>query len=162
MFKLIIVHSLLFIFSNSRAIAGYKEDPLYFKVKRVIDGDTFVIVDQHRKDVKVRLIGIDAPETRKTSKKPVGYYGQESKAYLKKLIDQKNVQLIFDVGKKDRYGRLLAYVYVNRRFVNADLLRKGYAVTYTVPPNVKYAEYFVKLEQKARINETGLWKYKNL
>ncbi|UPZ34822.1 thermonuclease family protein [Sphingobacterium sp. PCS056] len=162
MFKLIIAHFLIFIFSYSFVIGSVKDDPRYFKVKRVIDGDTFVIVDRQHQDVKVRLIGVDAPETRKTRKKPVGYYGQESKAYLKKLIDQKTVQLVFDVGKKDQYGRWLSYVYVNRTFVNADLVKKGYAVTYTVPPNVKYAEYFVKLEQKARIQEMGLWKYKNL
>lgn len=159
MFKLIISSFLLFIFSASYANPVNKVEPIYYKVKRVVDGDTFVIVNERQQDVKVRLIGVDAPETRKTRKKPVGYYGQESKAYLKKLIDQKTVQLVFDVGKKDRYGRWLAYVYINRKFVNADLVRKGYAVVYTVPPNVKYAEYFVKLEQKARVNEMGLWKY---
>lgn len=100
MFKLIIAHFLIFIFSYSFVIASVKDDPRYFKVKRVIDGDTFVIVDRQHQDVKVRLIGVDAPETRKTRKKPVGYYGQESKAYLKKLIDQKTVQLVFDVGKR--------------------------------------------------------------
>lgn len=136
---------------------SYKGEERYVKVQRVIDGDTFVIENGHKKGERVRLIGIDAPETRKTARKEVGYYGQEAKEYLRSMLTGKNVKLVFDVGKKDRYGRLLAYVYLGEKFVNADLVEQGYAVTYTLAPNVQYADFFVKLERKARESKRGLW-----
>ncbi|WP_257087748.1 thermonuclease family protein [Sphingobacterium sp. E70] len=70
------------------------------KVRRVIDGDTFVIENGSKKGERVRLIGIDAPETRRTARKEVGYYGVEAKEYLKALLTGKNVKLVFDVGKR--------------------------------------------------------------
>jgi len=124
----------------------------------VVDGDTFHAEDNSGIDVKVRLIGIDAPETRKTAKKDAGYYGQESKAFLTNLISGKNVRLEFDFGKKDRYGRTLAYVYMeDGTFVNAQLVKQGYAAIMTVPPNVKYADLFLQLQQEAREIKRGLW-----
>lgn len=129
-----------------------------FNVMRVIDGDTFVVADGSPKGVKVRLIGVDAPETRNSGKRKIGFYGKEAKEYLHKLIDGKQVRLAYDAGKRDRYGRLLAYVYVGNLFINADLVKKGYAQVYTVPPNVKYAELFVELEREARQGKRGLWR----
>jgi len=128
------------------------------KVKRVIDGDTFVIENGTSKGEKVRLIGVDAPETRRTARKEIGYYGQEAKQYLTAMLNGKSVKLVFDVGKRDRYGRLLAYVYVGKKFVNRDLVEQGYAVSYTLAPNVQYADLFVKLERQARQEKRGLWK----
>ncbi|WDF70141.1 thermonuclease family protein [Sphingobacterium oryzagri] len=125
---------------------------------RVIDGDTFVVADGSPKGGKVRLIGVDAPETRNSGKRKIGFYGKEAKEYLHKLIDGKQVRLAYDAGKRDRYGRLLAYVYVGNLFINADLVKKGYAQVYTVPPNVKYAELFVELEREARQGKRGLWR----
>lgn len=136
---------------------SYQGGERYVKVKRVIDGDTFVIEDGSKRGVKVRLIGVDAPETRRTARKEVGYYAQEAKEYVKSMLVGKNVKLVFDVGKKDRYGRLLAYVYLGDKFVNADLVKQGYAVSYTVVPNVQYAELFFKLERQARQAKRGLW-----
>lgn len=127
-------------------------------VKRVIDGDTFVVENGTKKGDKVRLIGVDAPETRNTSRKKIGYYGEESKVFLTKLLTNKKVRLLADVGKRDRYGRILAYVYLGKTFVNAELVKKGYAQVYTVPPNIKYAELFVELEREARNHGRGLWK----
>lgn len=128
------------------------------KVKRVIDGDTFVIENGTSKGEKVRLIGVDAPETRRTARKEIGYYGQEAKQYLTGMLNGKSVKLVFDVGKRDRYGRLLAYVYIGKKFVNRDLVEQGYAVSYTLAPNVQYADLFVKLERQARQEKRGLWK----
>ncbi|NPE48643.1 thermonuclease family protein [Sphingobacterium prati] len=136
---------------------SYKGEERYVKVQRVIDGDTFVIESGGKKGERVRLIGIDAPETRKTARKEVGYYGQEAKEYLRSMLTGKNVKLVFDVGKKDRYGRLLAYVYIGGKFVNADLVEQGYAVTYSLAPNVQYADFFIKLERRARVAKRGLW-----
>jgi micrococcal nuclease len=127
-------------------------------VREVIDGDTFRIDDGSEKGTKVRLIGVDAPETRRTRTKEIGFYAQESGQYLRDLIEGKKVRLEYDVDTLDLYGRTLAYVYTDKNlFVNAELVKKGYAMIMTVPPNVKYAEKFVKLARKARMKERGLW-----
>jgi len=67
------------------------------------------------------------------------------------LLKDQKVRLEYDVGKTDRYKRTLAYVYLeDGTFINAKLIKEGYATVMTIPPNVKYAELFVKLEQEAR------------
>ena len=104
------------------------------------------------------MIGIDAPETRKSEHKEIGYYGKEAKNYLKNLLQNKKVKLEFDVEKLDQYKRTLAYVYLeDGTFVNADLIKNGYAMVMTFPPNVKYVDEFVKLQKEARNNKRGLW-----
>lgn len=133
-------------------------DSEYFFVKKVVDGDTFWIEDGSEKGIKVRLIGVDAPESQKTFNKEIGYYGKEAKAYLTKLLLNKKVRLEYDVSKTDRYNRTLAYVYMqDGTFVNAELIKQGYGKVMTVPPNVKFADEFVKLQQKARNQKVGLW-----
>jgi micrococcal nuclease len=127
-------------------------------VRGVSDGDTFWIYNQSQKKEKIRLIGVDAPESRNTFKKKKGYYGNEAKKYLTKLVKGQRVKLSYDVDKKDRYGRTLAYVYLmDGTFVNAHLVKNGYAMTMTIPPNVKFAELFVELQREARENNRGLW-----
>ena len=121
-------------------------------VKRVIDGDTIQLEDGSR----VRYCGIDTPET-KHPQKPVQYFGKEAYLFNKKLVEGKNVRLEFDVQQKDKYGRTLAYVYVGDTFVNAELVKQGYAQASTYPPNVKYADLFRKYEQEAREQGRGLW-----
>ncbi|MGC9338003.1 MAG: thermonuclease family protein, partial [Candidatus Cloacimonadia bacterium] len=116
------------------------------------------IDDGSEKGIKIRLIGVDAPETRRTRTKEIGFYAQESGQYLKNLIEGKKVRLEYDVDTLDLYGRTLAYVYTETNlFVNAELVRRGYAMVMTVPPNVRYAEKFVRLARKARMKERGLW-----
>jgi micrococcal nuclease len=84
--------------------------------------------------------------------------GREASKYTKRLVDSKRVKLEFDVDKHDRYGRLLAYVYLeDGTFVNARILEDGYGQVMTIPPNVKYADMFLKLQQKAREERKGLW-----
>lgn len=99
----------------------------YFTVARVIDGDTIVLADGTR----VRYIGIDTPE-----RGEVGY--KEATEANRKLVEDKKVRLEYDVNRTDRYGRTLAYVYVNGTFVNAWLLENGLAEVMTIKPNVKY------------------------
>lgn len=131
----------------------------FLAVTKVVDGDTFWADDGTVKGVKIRLIGVDAPESRKTFKKDVGYYGKEAKAYLKNLLDGESVRLEFDLNRIDQYGRTLAYVYkLDGTFVNAELVKNGYAMVVTIPPNVKYADEFAKLQQEAREHNLGLWK----
>jgi micrococcal nuclease len=130
----------------------------YYAVTKVVDGDTFWIDDGTRKGKKIRLIGVDAPETRRTARKEIGYYGDESKKYLTGLLLHKAVRLEYDVDTTDRYGRTLAYVYLDDgTFVNAALVKQGYAMVLTVPPNVRYAERFVKYQAQARKKGRGLW-----
>jgi len=124
---------------------------LYY-VKRAIDGDTILLANGER----VRYIGIDTPET-KHPYKPVEDYGREAYLYNKKLVEAKWVRLEFDAEKRDRYNRLLAYVYIGDIFVNARLVEEGCAQVYTFPPNVKHYRLFLELQRKARKEKRGLW-----
>ena len=128
-------------------------------VTKVVDGDTFWADDGTSKGLKIRLIGVDAPESKKTFKKEVGYFGKEAKAYLTTLLTGKSVKLEFDLNRTDQYGRTLAYVYLeDGTFVNAELVKNGYSMTMTVPPKVKFADEFISLQIEARENKRGLWK----
>lgn len=136
-----------------------KNQEQYYAITKVVDGDTFWIDDETDKGKKVRLIGVDAPESRNTSRKQVGYYGSEAKAFLTSLLLEEKVKLEYDVDSTDQYGRTLAYVYLSDgTFVNAELVRQGYAMVMTVPPNIKFSEKFVRLQREARENRRGLWK----
>ena len=124
------------------------------RVTRIVDGDTIIVRDE-----SVRLIGIDTPETKKPNT-PVQCFGKAATAETTRLIDGKRVKLVFDVERRDRYGRLLAYVY--RRsdglFLNAELVRRGFATAATYPPNVRHAERFRRLQREAREAGRGLWR----
>lgn len=131
----------------------------YYPVLRVIDGDTFRAADGSPKGMIIRLIGVDAPESRNTGRKVKSELGAEATKYLQKLIGGKRVRLEYDVDRTDQYGRTLAYVYLeDGTFINAELVKNGYANIMTIPPNVKYQELFLKLERKARKSGEGLWK----
>ncbi len=136
-----------------------KDSYIWYRVTRIVDGDTFWIDDGSPKGLKIRLIGIDAPESRNSGQKMKGFYGEESTEYITSLIGSRNVRLEYDVTLHDQYGRTLAYVYLaDGTFVNTDLVKKGYATVMTIPPNVRYAETFVDLARKARKQKKGLWK----
>jgi micrococcal nuclease len=156
-----ILLTLLLIFSHFAALSAedktHKKE--FYPVKRVVDGDTFWIDDGSEKGVKVRLIGVDAPESRNTSTREIAYFGKQASDYLTKLIGGKKVRLEYDAGRFDKYGRTLAYVYLkDGTFINAKLVRDGYANVMTIPPNVKYADTFLKMERKARNQKRGMWK----
>jgi len=134
----------------------------FLAVTKIVDGDTFWADNGTSKGIKIRLIGVDAPESRKIFKKGVGFYGKEAKAYLTKVLRGKKVKLAFDVDSLDQFKRTLAYVYLeDGTFVNAELIKNGYAMVMTVPPNVKFADMFVKLQNEARQNNRGLCKISN-
>ena len=118
------------------------------RVERVTDGDTFHCRDGR----KVRLIGIDTPELAQ------GAPGREARDALRRLLPRGHVvRLELDVGARDRYGRILAYVWSGRRLVNEAMLRDGWAVLYTVPPNVKYVRRLERAQREARAARAGLW-----
>lgn len=152
--------SFLFIIPFTCHISAQKKHSYkYYSVLRVIDGDTFRADDGSSKGMIIRLIGVDAPESRNTGRKVKSEFGAEATKYLQKLIGGKKVRLEYDIDRTDRYGRTLAYVYLeNGTFVNAELVKNGYANVMTVPPNVKYQELFLKLERRARKRGEGLWR----
>jgi len=160
-FILLIICCTPIVSCNSRSgkrIAG-QDAQTFFAVTKVVDGDTFWIDNGRQEGEKIRLIGVDAPESRKTGRKNIGFYGKEAKEYLTQSITGKRVRLEFDVDKKDQYGRTLAYVYLeNGVFLNEELIKEGYAMVMTVPPNVKFAEHFASLQAKARESKKGLWR----
>jgi len=121
----------------------------------VIDGDT-IEINIDGQQYKVRYIGIDTPETVVPSQ-PVEWMGREATTANEALVGGKTVYLEKDVSETDKYGRLLRYVFVGELFVNAELVRQGYAQVSTYPPDVKYQSLFLQMQQEARAAGRGLW-----
>ena len=124
-------------------------------VSRVVDGDT-VEVRLGGSEEDVRYIGVDTPETVKPGE-PVQCFGKRASGFNHRLVEGERVRLVFDEERRDVYGRLLAYVYLGDRFVNADLVRLGLARTLTIPPNDRFAGRFKRLEIAAARAGRGLW-----
>jgi micrococcal nuclease len=130
-------------------------DTATVQVTRVVDGDT-IEVDYEGHDEDVRYIGVDTPESVKPDT-PVQCYALAASHFNERLVDGKRVRLAFDAERRDVYGRLLAYVHLGKTFVNAELVRRGYARTLTIPPNDRFAARFDRLEQAASDAGRGLW-----
>lgn len=124
-------------------------------VTRVVDGDTIEARIGDRVE-DVRYIGVDTPETVKPDT-PVQCFGPQASAFNHRLVEGRRVRLVFDVERRDIYDRLLAYVHLGRRFVNAILVRRGLARTLTIPPNDRYAPLLRRLELRAARTGRGLW-----
>jgi micrococcal nuclease len=124
-------------------------------VTRVVDGDT-IEVDLGGYEEDVRYIGVDTPETVKPDT-PVQCFGPQASSFNHALVEHRRVRLVFGVERRDVYGRLLAYVYLGGRFVNATLVRRGLARTLTIPPNDRFAGRFKRLEIAASRVGRGLW-----
>lgn len=124
------------------------------KVVRVIDGDTIEL----EAGQKVRYIGIDTPEIVDPRRDPQ-CFSKEASLQNKKLVEGKEIYLEKDVSETDRYGRLLRYIYLEKNgiSINEQLVKEGYAVASSYPPDVKYQEKFRLAEQEARNNQRGLW-----
>jgi micrococcal nuclease len=122
------------------------------KVVAVLDGDTIVISGGE----KVRYAGLDTPESRHPDKLPE-YCGHAAFEANRRLVVGKTVRLEFDERRRDKYGRLLAYVYVDGLFVNAELIRQGYARVSTYKDNQRHREAFESLQQSAIGMRRGLW-----
>lgn len=122
-------------------------------VSEVIDGDTVKLSD----DNKVRILGIDTPET-VDPRKAVQCFGKEASNKMKELVDGKKVILLVDAsqGDKDKYGRLLRYIFISNTDIGAEMIKEGYAFAYTKYPVSKMEEY-KSLEKQAREGKKGLW-----
>lgn len=122
------------------------------RVTRVIDGDTIVLDGRER----VRLIGVDTPETVHPNK-PIERFGKEASAFTGKLVAGKRIRLEYDQVRTDRYGRTLAYVFLkDGMFLNAEIIKRGYGFAYTKYP-FRHMENFCKYEKEAREAGRGLW-----
>ena len=124
-------------------------------VTRVVDGDT-IEVQLGGQEEDVRYIGVDTPETVKPGA-PVDCFGPQASSFNHRLVERRRVRLVFDSERRDVYGRLLAYVYLGDRFVNAELVRRGLARTLNIPPNDRFAGRLKRLEIAAALAGKGLW-----
>ncbi len=167
--KKALIKTLSFIF-----ILALLSSPLHAQqtttVVRVVDGDTLK-VRYWGKEESIRLIGIDTPESRvnKKTKKDAKRSGQDIKTiiamgkrateYVESQVKPGDLITIeFDAQQRDRYGRLLGYVYLsNGKMLNEEMVKAGYANVMTIPPNVKYQDRFLKAYQEAREKRRGLW-----
>lgn len=156
--------SLVFLWSHSSA----DKKPIVLKI---IDGDTLLLEYKGKKE-SVRLIGIDTPESRLNRKalkdaekghkdiENIIKAGREASRFVQSLVKSGDeVRLEFDAQTRDKYGRLLAYVYLSDgRMLNEEILKAGYAQLLTYPPNIKYVDRFLKAYREARENNRGLWR----
>ncbi len=164
--KLIIIIIVLAIFSSVNSYAQQKTT-----VTRIIDGDILQALYGER-EKRIRLIGIDTPESRVNKKakrdanmseqdiKTIIEMGRKAKKYVDGLVKRGDLITIeFDVQERDKYGRLLCYVYLsNGKMLNEEIVNAGYANVMTIPPNVKYKDMFLRAYKQAKDSEMGLWK----
>jgi micrococcal nuclease len=146
--------------ATSRAERASWPDPpkgaVAAEVQRVVDGDTFVATVHGRRE-RVRIIGVDTPESVDPNR-PDEPFGEEASNFAKHYLTGETVRMAGDAEPRDRYGRMLAYVWLaDGTFWNALLAAEGYAQQLTIPPNVTYAGLFRRLVSEARREDRGLW-----
>lgn len=138
------------------ALPALAQPALEGPVVRIVDGDTIHVRLGERVE-RVRYIGVNTPEVHHPSKgEEPG--GRAAALVNRQLVGGRRVRLELDVQPRDRYGRLLAYVWVDDTMVNAELVRRGFAQVMTVPPNVRHQPLFLKLQREAREAGRGLWR----
>jgi len=126
-----------------------------------VDGDTLKVEPPNTGEdpISVRLIGVDTPESRKSMYMKIAPFGKDASDFTKQRLPRwQKIILIYDVDKKDKFGRELAYVYLpNGEFYNATLIKQGYAWAASYPPNIKYKAYFERLQAKAQKKDMPIW-----
>lgn len=133
-------------------------------VTRVVDGDT-LIVKIDGVEERVRLIGVNTPESVGKYKDNPQPFGKEASNFTKSQLEGKTVYLQSDVGDRDKYNRLLRYVWISKpnklmireKMFNAILVKEGFANTMSIPPNITYQDLFLELEREAKDSNKGLW-----
>ena len=125
-------------------------------VTRVVDGDTIdVIFGDDSRPTRIRYIGIDTPES-----SPVSECGStEATTRNRELVENRSVHIISDISRYDKYGRLLAYIYVDDVFINETLLKEGLADIMTISPNTKYSGQFTTIRDYAKASKVGIWSW---
>ena len=157
-----LVASLLFLYfytnSSNKPVLAPSPAPIIKtpqnlqKVARVIDGDTIVMENGDH----VRLIGIDAPEIEPTNNSEC--FAEEAKQYLTKLVENQSVTLEKDVSETDKYNRKLRYIYKDAVFINAELVKLGFAKAFAYEPDVRFKDLLKDYQLQAKQNNLGLWK----
>ena len=143
---------------NTADLTSDKDRTDYYMVSRVVDGDT-IVIDVNGVQEKVRLIGINTPESVDPRRK-VECYGVEASAYMKSIADGQYVQIEYDSSqdKRDKYDRLLAYVYLqDGQMLNKKMIADGYAYEYTYNKPYKYQKEFKAAQSIASYSARGLW-----
>lgn len=129
-------------------------------VSNVVDGDTIDVIFENGLKDRVRLVLVDTPET-KHPNKPVQPFGPEASDFTERTLLNQDVELELDIQERDRYGRLLAYVYIDEKMINEQLLENGLARVAVFPPNTKYVDKFRSIEQQAKKKQLGIWSIEN-
>ncbi|EHP89500.1 calcium-activated nuclease EcnA [Methanotorris formicicus] len=169
-------------FNNYNNNDGFKDsfiqthEHFYGKVVKVVDGDTVYVVAENGTKYKIRLLGVDTPETYRKNN-PYEYFvdentpitnitylklwGHKATDFAKRNLENKTVIVVFDkkAPKKDKYGRYLAYIFINNINFNEELLKYGYARVYI--SNFELKEEFINIEKEAKIYRRGLWNWSN-
>lgn len=128
-----------------------------YDVVRVVDGDT-AILNINGEEKRCRFIGIDTPESVHPDAERNTEEGKTASDYTKELLSGQQVYLEYDLAPQDQYGRELVYLYLkDGQMIQEILLKNGLAVTMTIQPNSKYANYFAALQAEAREAGTGFW-----
>jgi micrococcal nuclease len=146
-----------YFFADFDRVPAKEESKIFYSVIEVIDGDT-TQSEINGKVESIRLIGIDAPEVANPYSKEE-CFGEEASSKMKELLAGKKVSLVLDasVSDRDKYGRLLRYVFLpDGEFINAELVKGGYAFNYAYE-NFQYLNYFNDLEKQAKESRLGLW-----
>lgn len=131
------------------------------KVTRVVDGDTMKLTIDGKKET-VRLLLVDTPESVNPDIPEPQPFAIEASNFAKKMLTNKDVQIELDVSERDKYGRLLCYLYIDGKMFNEILLEQGYArVAYVFAPNTKYVDQFRAIQDKAREKGIGIWSIEN-
>ncbi|MDU0202560.1 thermonuclease family protein [Paenibacillus sp. MAH-36] len=148
--------------TTASALANSKMIPA--KIVRVVDGDTMKVSFQESGKVKeetIRLLLVDTPES-VAPDKPVQPFALEASKFAKDTLNDKDVRLELDVSERDKYGRLLCYLYIGDKMFNEMLLENGYArVAYIYPPNVKYVDKFREIQKEAQLKGVNIWSVEN-
>ena len=155
---LVLITTLLYCLCGDSSAFLKPANPGYVKVIKAHDGDTVSVILNGSRE-KVRLIGIDAPEIKQRT------WGTKARKHLEKMLIASNrtVILEFDVERRDKYGRLLCYIFTpDRKMLNIQMVKDGYAVLFTIPPNIKYVDELRMAQNEARQHRRGIWSGKGL
>ncbi|MFT8321572.1 MAG: thermonuclease family protein [Bacillus sp. (in: firmicutes)] len=153
---------LFVVLAGCSLAADTNDNKVAVKLDKAIDGDTISVMYKGEKE-NVRFLLVDTPETShpRLGEQP---YGKEAKAFTKKVVeDAETLELEFDIGQnRDKYGRLLAYVYADGEMIQKQLLQKGLArVAYIYAPNTRYVDLFTDIQKEAQEKSVGIWQVEN-
>jgi micrococcal nuclease len=163
LFTILIVIVIQQTSSDEQSIVRNENNLITALVTRVVDGDTMKVTLEDGRATKetIRLLLVDTPETVHPTKE-VEPFGPEASSFAKRLLTNQKVQLEIDVSERDKYGRLLVYLWLGDQMFNELLLEEGLArVAYVLPPNIKYIDQFRAIQQKSQNAAKGIWRIEN-